>query len=120
MRISDWSSDVCPSDLEEGITTSELVRRVLILFLGDRDRPQFNAQRMAIICEYMQLVADEWVKTHAPDRRDEFLSVIEQRLDLQIGRTSCRESVFQNVWITEVAVAYTQKKKYMRVYYREI
>lgn len=56
---------------EEGITTSELVRRVLILFLGDRDRPQFNAQRMAIICEYMQLVADEWVKTHAPDRRDE-------------------------------------------------
>src|SRR3546814_4219110 len=59
---------------EEGITTSELVRRVLILFLGDRDRPQFNAQRMAIICEYMQLVADEWVKTHAPDRRDEFRS----------------------------------------------
>ena len=66
---------------EEGITTSELVRRVLILFLGDRDRPQFNAQRMAIICEYMQLVADEWVKTHAPDRRDEFLSVVDQRMD---------------------------------------
>ena len=71
---------------EEGITTSELVRRVLILFLGDRDRPQFNAQRMAIICEYMQLVADEWVKTHAPDRRDEFLSVVDQRLERHHGR----------------------------------
>src|SRR3546814_12764610 len=91
MRISDWSSDVCSSDLlvtsirlsqepithplpregglefhrrsvalspetwsslkkiaqEEGITTSELVRSVLILFLADRDRPQFNPKRIA-------------------------------------------------------------------------
>ena len=75
-----WSS-LTKIAQEEGITTSELVRRVLIHFLGDRDRPQFNAQRMAIICEYMQLVADEWVKKHAPDRRDEFLSVVDQRMD---------------------------------------
>jgi len=69
----------------EGITKSELVRRVLNLYLADRNRPQFNPQRMAIICEYMQLVADEWVKKHAPDRRDEFLSVVDQRLERHHG-----------------------------------
>src|SRR3546814_4915282 len=38
----------------EGITKSELVRRIVNSFLTDRDRPQFNPQRMAIICEYVQ------------------------------------------------------------------
>lgn len=80
-----WSS-LAKIAQDEGITTSELVRRVLNLFLGDRDRPQFNAQRMAIICEYMQLVADEWVKKHVPDRRDEFLTVVDQRMDRHHGR----------------------------------
>ena len=79
-----WSS-LTKIAQEEGITTSELVRRVLILFLGDRDRPQFNPQRMAIICEYTQLVADEWVKKNAPDRRDEFLATVDARLDRHHG-----------------------------------
>src|SRR3546814_14676937 len=41
----------------EGITKSELVRRIVNSFLTDRDRPQFNPQRMALQCEYVQLVA---------------------------------------------------------------
>ncbi|AJA11633.1 hypothetical protein SKP52_23955 (plasmid) [Sphingopyxis fribergensis] len=65
----------------EGITKSELVRRIVNSFLADRDRPQFNPQRMAIICEYVQLVADEWVRTNAPDRRDEFLAMVDARMD---------------------------------------
>ena len=75
-----WSSLAKVAQLE-GVTTSELVRRVLNRFLVDHDRPQFNPERMAIICEFTQLVADEWVKKHAPDRRDEFLSVVDQRMD---------------------------------------
>lgn len=70
----------------EGITKSELVRRIVNSFLAHRDRPQFNPQRMAIICEYVQLVADEWVRTHAPDRRDEFLAMVDTRLDRHHGR----------------------------------
>lgn len=70
----------------EGITKSELVRRIVNSFLADRDRPQFNPQRMAIICEYVQLVADEWVRTHAPDRRDEFFAMVDARMDRHHGR----------------------------------
>lgn len=70
----------------EGITKSELVRRIVNSFLTDRDRPQFNPQRMAIICEYVQLVADEWVRKNAPDRRDELLAMVDARLDRHHGR----------------------------------
>ena len=70
----------------EGITKSELVRRIVNSFLADRDRPQFNPQRMAIICEYVQLVADEWVRTNAPDRRDEFFAMVDARMDRHHGR----------------------------------
>ncbi len=70
----------------EGITKSELVRRIVNSFLTDRDRPQFNPQRMAIICEYVQLVADEWVRTNAPDRRDEFFAMVDARMDRHHGR----------------------------------
>lgn len=69
----------------EGVTKSELVRRIVNGFLRDRERPQFNAQRMAIICEYVQLVADEWVRKNAPDRRDEFLATVDARLDRHHG-----------------------------------
>jgi len=41
---------------------------------------------MAIICEYVQLVADEWVRKNAPDRRDEFLAMVDTRLDRHHGR----------------------------------
>lgn len=70
----------------EGITKSELVRRIVNSFLAERGRPQFNPQRMAIICEYVQLVADEWVRTNAPDRRDEFFAMVDARMDRHHGR----------------------------------
>src|SRR3546814_6198750 len=88
-----------------------LFRSVLILFLGDRDRPQFNAQRMAIICEYMQLVVDEWVKTHAPDRRDEFLSVVDQRLERHHGRSEEHTSELQSLMRISYAVFCLKNKK---------
>src|SRR3546814_16241496 len=64
----------------EGITKSELVRRIVNSFLTDRDRPQFNPQQMAIICAHVQLVAAEWVrKKRSAGRRGgkEWLSMCE-------------------------------------------
>ena len=63
------------------IPAARLVRDALQLYFDVKAGKAFDPQRMAIICEYMQLVADEWVKKHAPDRRDEFLSVVDQRMD---------------------------------------
>src|SRR3546814_2318221 len=49
MRISDWSSDVCSSDLDEGLEVAEtgdaLVRRRLVLVAAcQRQRQQHNTQ----------------------------------------------------------------------------
>src|SRR3546814_19435183 len=87
MRISDWSSDVCSSDL--GWPT-----RPHGLALQCRERKRF-------------------LHRFPPKKQDEspvtsFASG--QRHEGQIGRTSCRESVCQYVLISVVAVALKKKQ----------
>ena len=41
---------------------------------------------MAIICEYTMIVADEWVRKNAPERRDEFFAAVDARMDRHHGR----------------------------------
>ena len=76
--VEDW----CGAN---SITASRLIRDALHLYFDIKAGRAFDPQRMAIICEYTQLVADEWVKKNAPDRRDEFLSVVDQRLERHHG-----------------------------------
>src|SRR3546814_14748430 len=93
MRISDWSSDVCSSDLA----------------YADGDDAQ---------CVYMRRVAvgaDQGVgKGHAiagmNDGRHAF------QIDLEIGRASCRERVCQYVLISVVAVSLKKTIKYTQFY----
>src|SRR3546814_4954183 len=66
MRISDWSSDVCSSDLA-----------------GDAHHGR-DAQR--IIDDIRPLLA-------RTDREDHPLRRVDHRIELQIGRASCRERV---------------------------
>lgn len=67
------------------IPAARLVRDALQLYFDVKAGKAFDPQRMAIICEYTQLVADEWVKKNAPDRRDEFLATVDARLDRHHG-----------------------------------
>src|SRR3546814_8770701 len=73
MRISDWSSDVCSSDLARGAAE----------------------RRLRVIGDSFQVgaAADEHDLT--PDRADE-MQILERPAD-QIGRASCRERVCQYV-----------------------
>src|SRR3546814_16961547 len=103
MRISDWSSDVCSSDLDQvsGAIAELVHRRAVRQFgvaqyldaigvdhdvlrrrqKGDDDRPERKGR---------QMVVGRIARTQLPDREDQ------QRLDHEppasIGRSSCRES----------------------------
>src|SRR3546814_12234630 len=104
MRISDWSSDVCSSDLETPV-------RLDALGLEARAIGIAQPQRRAIV-----------------DRRQpapkldlalevQFLRGLICRIDApagapgleQIGRASCRERVCQSVYISEVAGSLKKK-----------
>src|SRR3546814_11594146 len=90
MRISDWSSDVCSSDLHLRSAPAELFRQVVELLQAlvmQHQADGFGVARLALD------LGPE------PERRG------------QIGRASCRERVCQYVSISVVAVSLKKKKQ---------
>src|SRR3546814_4111819 len=87
MRISDWSSDVCSSDLED----------------DDRDQPQGQPRHRQAPSEAVGQDRPEGAGCHGPGAADQLLAAElgEQIVDPggigQIGRASCRERVCQYV-----------------------
>src|SRR3546814_17365083 len=90
MRISDWSSDVCSSDLFERVG----VHRV-------EHRPHLG-QRGGVIARIIGLRAEQL------ERR----AIADQRVAAEIGNASCRERGCQYV-STSVGAVSVQIKKYM-------
>src|SRR3546814_4790160 len=108
MRISDWSSDVCSSDLPAGTarprTRAALASRSVRTPCGQRrrgnagllparDRPQADGGARRALTGI-----PAWPKMPRDGRRDG-----------KIGRASWRERVCQYVEISVVAVSYTKK-----------
>src|SRR3546814_17075015 len=96
MRISDWSSDVCSSDLLIGCLADEFTERDFDLVLS-RVIPS----------------RDDWLMKIVDANRVDGLIIIGQSdqsqvLD-QIGRESCRERVCQYVSISVVGVTLKTK-----------
>src|SRR3546814_11825023 len=86
MRISDWSSDVCSSDLPANFTTGGLIS--LRLFLG---------WRLHNMLSIIAFIGGAAIGGFA-----------------EIGRASCRESVCQYVLITVVDV-YLKKNNIIKI-----
>src|SRR3546814_12120700 len=112
MRISDWSSDVCSSDLRAAVGR---------LAVDDALLHPFEQQRAGdFIIEILVKPGDEAANLGtagggAVDHRlalDRFLEVFGDRIavDQQIGRASCRERVCQYVEISVVAESLKKKK----------
>src|SRR3546814_18035917 len=118
MRISDWSSDVCSSDLggtrQEGrkvrlhrarthAGAAAAVRGAEGLVQGEvRDvRAPLAGPRDAAPGVHVGAVAFNLPAEHLHD-----LPALDHRL-LQIGRPSCRERIWQDVYISRVAVTST-------------
>src|SRR3546814_15128860 len=104
MRISDWSSDVCSSDLPQR-RDAELVP--FDHHVADqRERPR----RVGAAVEPRAVMDDPGI---APAPRAKISHEAENRRSHgrgQIGRTSCRERVCQYVLISGVGVSLKKKK----------
>src|SRR3546814_17848130 len=102
MRISDWSSDVCSSDLKENPTTYRwaVMRRPRGSRLHVEAGPEICRESSALAVESLQHRADLDRDRDVLPIRD--LGAIDHQcsgliLELEIGRASCRESVCQSV-----------------------
>src|SRR3546814_13502655 len=132
MRISDWSSDVCSSDLKdmiaailhlsadwisgERVARSRIPAAVLdqfsIILTAETDKTIYAAtmsdERLveAIIREHYPHKEVSFV-AFLPDRIDDFVDRMQR---MKIGRASCRERVCQYVKISVVAESLKKKK----------
>src|SRR3546814_12185625 len=112
MRISDWSSDVCSSDLLAEVLAEEVVQAAILVGEdGDRRIVAHRADRLLLVLDHR--MQDQLQILHRPADRD---LTAAQRIPCQrprlveIGRASCRERVCQYVWISVGAVALKKKK----------
>src|SRR3546814_10182850 len=82
MRISDWSSDVCSSDLKAvGDQLTAVFVDHGLLRKGEREQVEND------------YVASTGVRLITVDARERFLSALAGVSDPEIGRASCRERV---------------------------
>src|SRR3546814_21194114 len=106
MRISDWSSDVCSSDLRHGETVYRCdVSLPVRLQARGRRWPEGRRQRHGKITHRRKgsrLAPGE----RAADRRN----ALADTMHGEIGRASCRERVCQYVEISVVDVQLKKKK----------
>src|SRR3546814_18915518 len=102
MRISDWSSDVCSSDLGAGGTQAARPLRRSLCALSI---PGPRADSL----ERTRILKKPWRKPQDPKRH--FDKARARNYDRRkIGRASCRERVCQYVLISVVGVALKNKK----------
>src|SRR3546814_18229533 len=109
MRISDWSSDVCSSDLPRGMQTIAVAMKGLEFpetpeipaKFPKGWAPDIQAFRSGLDFSTVDLTTDEKAKLY-----EWYLRTIGEK----IGRASCRERVCQYVEITVVAVSLKKKK----------
>src|SRR3546814_13181131 len=93
MRISDWSSDVCSSDLPLRLTDCSLITdgAAAIVLASAQRAKQFRRD----------------VLIRAASQVNDFLPIAPRD---QIGRAACRERECQYVWISVVAGSLKKKK----------
>src|SRR3546814_3087047 len=95
MRISDWSSDVCSSDLITGTNDYADIAGadVIIVTAGVARKPGMSRDDLLGINLKVMKAVGEGIRINAPDA---FVICITNPLDaMEIGRASCRERVGQ-------------------------
>src|SRR3546814_9849932 len=116
MRISDWSSDVCSSDLERRaieqekealLKRSEELRRQNEVLLQEMKHRVANSLQIiaSILMLKARAVSSDETRFHLQDAHQRVMSVaaVQQHLDMsdgidqieEIGRASCRERACQ-------------------------
>src|SRR3546814_18754804 len=115
MRISDWSSDVCSSDLPTSLAIPhrwKKSRKIFVNSMSDlfheqvsdtfilevwrvmRETPHHNYQILTKRPERMASIVSKQIKDVLPNV---WLGTSVEDADVEIGKASCRESVCQSV-----------------------
>src|SRR3546814_19748415 len=104
MRISDWSSDVCSSDLCDYRTPLPVFRPEFSLNSG----PEFSLDRCFAGDRHDQNIAGQRSGTRDDD---DIVTRAGCAGDAEIGRAACRERVCTSVYISVVALHLKQKNR---------
>src|SRR3546814_12420228 len=109
MRISDWSSDVCSSDLQRAIDIGHRHQFGSIVGL---DRTTIEDAETGALVEARQQVPADFGMHLGDLRRGRRAAGADcpDRLVGEIGRATCRERVCQYVEISGVSVSLKKKK----------
>src|SRR3546814_17767302 len=120
MRISDWSSDVCSSDLDEGLLDRfDQVFAKVFKAVATR----YGTEAADIPADWLRAVAEKYLTPEemaaieALGSWDEIMETLKKRLEEkqgrhqgEIGRAAGRARVCQSGWISGAAGSYKKKK----------
>src|SRR3546814_11888864 len=114
MRISDWSSDVCSSDLEQSCRVGCPKRQRKAIGMMEVGLPGRMTKRPIALRSFDLLdhrrQRELRSRVGENTRFDTHCVAARRALDLhKIGRASCRERVCQHVWISVCAVSLKKK-----------
>src|SRR3546814_13918003 len=109
MRISDWSSDVCSSDLADH---DDGERVGLVELLGDA-LGLLQGHRLDVAVALFQVVDAEVLDLHAHEHAGDIVGAAEAQRKRAgaVGRASCRERVCEYVENSVVVVSIQKKEK---------
>src|SRR3546814_1659719 len=111
MRISDWSSDVCSSDLQSGMTMRSLLLRRLARCLDDRGKiERAVAGGGEGFVEVARLGADRRVGIDARRRLDREAQILEHQRGREAARSEEHTSELQSLMRISYAVFCLKKK----------
>ena len=66
--------------LEKGTTRSAVLRDAVQGYL-DRQLGSPDAKRSAMLCEYTQVAVDVLIREQAPERREEIMATVQDRME---------------------------------------
>jgi Arc/MetJ-type ribon-helix-helix transcriptional regulator len=66
----------------KGTTRSAVLRDALNAYLEQQENPKANFERMAMTLEFTQVAIDILIRKQAPDRRDDILTTVDERMEL--------------------------------------
>ncbi len=67
--------------VERGVTRSAIIRDAIHDYLKRSDQQNANLGRMAMTSEFTQIAVDILIREQAPERRDEILATVEERME---------------------------------------
>src|SRR3546814_13797982 len=109
MRISDWSSDVCSSDLKDvPIATTAHAARKLGKAGFERTYVLDTWEQVEVTKGDVRITITSLPGKHAPQPLQAVLPPV---MGSKIGRASCRERVCPYVWSSVVAGSLKKKKQ---------